>query len=484
MKINLNQPKQSLSKRALSAHSWLGLVISAVMYIICLSGTLAVFHQEFERWEQPNVDEFYSFDYDQVTNAYATFTENYPEETGHMHVVFPSSGIPRLVVENDHLAHFVNPDGSLGAIENPHWTKMLVDLHLYLHLPNNVGMILVSAFGALLCSLVLSGLIAHPRIVKDAFRFRRGGNLLQQNIDVHNRLSVWATPFHLMIGVTGAYFGLAGILVTLTSQAFYEGNNQAVIEKVFTPEPTLEQHIQTPDIAKAIKDVQVRSPDGQLIFLTVHEPRTPGQFIEIYVKQPGRLIYSENFRYDVKGDFIETGGYQDGEAGKQIVYSLYRLHFGDYAGITSKLMYFVLGLMLTVVAATGINIWLVKRKTRDALNLFWPALVWGTPLSLLICAWLDLIVETRLDLILWTVLVGCMIVSLRYDSETKLKRDIKLLLSICIIAFLISYTVMHSTAAMSIASLQINLPLLSFACYLMMSWRKQRSDSKFVGAET
>ena len=45
----------SLAKRSLQSHTWLGLVVSAVMFLICLSGTIAVLHKEFERWEQPNI---------------------------------------------------------------------------------------------------------------------------------------------------------------------------------------------------------------------------------------------------------------------------------------------------------------------------------------------------------------------------------------------------------------------------------------------
>ena len=89
----MNQSKTNsipgLAKRSLSAHTWLGLAISALMYVICLSGTLAVFHHELERWEQPYVAEITDFEYDQVETAYNTFVAQYPEQTSHMHLVFP-----------------------------------------------------------------------------------------------------------------------------------------------------------------------------------------------------------------------------------------------------------------------------------------------------------------------------------------------------------------------------------------------------------
>lgn len=456
----------SFTKRSLAAHTWLGLFISAIMYMICLSGTIAVFHQEFERWEQPQITEMQDFSTDAVDKAYDDFVARYPQDTGHMHVVFPSSGIPRLVVENDHVAHFVEPDGSLAQIEKPLWTKMLVDLHLYMHLPQSFGMVLVSAFGALLCALIISGFLAHPRIIKDAFRWRRGGTGLQENIDLHNRFSVWASPFHIMIAITGAYFGLAGILIVLISQAFYGGDRQAVIDLAFTPEPELSQPLVRPKIDEAINYVQQNDPEGELIFLTVHEPNTTGQFIEIYVKQPGRLIYSENYRFDVDGKFIGTGGYKNGPAGKQIIYSMYRLHFGDFFGLTSKILYFILGLMLTAVSATGINIWLKKRKHEDIFNRLWPAFVWGSPTALALSASLQLYINIRLDASLWIIITVILAGTIRHKNVHELNRYLKLALSISILVLLVTYSLKFGSASFSIAALQLNIPLLLFAIML------------------
>ena len=463
----------SISKRSLSAHAWLGLFVSAFMYIICLSGTLAVFHQELERWEQPQIPETTEVDIQAIDKAYDNFVAAYPEDTEHMYVVFPGSGIPRVVVENDHVAHFVNPDGSLGEVEQSNWTKMLVDLHLYLHLPKSFGMIVVSAFGALLCALILSGFLAHPRIIKDAFRFRRGGTGLQENIDLHNRFSVWAAPFHIMIGVTGAYFGLTTVLIGLASQAFYGGDNQAVMDELFTPEPVLEQPLQRPQIGRAMEYISQHNPEGSPLFLTVHEPDTPGQFIEFFVKQPGRLIYSENYRFDVQGNFIETAGYRDGETAKQVIYSMYRLHFGEFAGSASKLLYFVLGMMLTVVSATGINIWLNKRKTTDVINLWWPTFVWGTPLILSVSALLNLFIHVRLDLFIWLGLVVALAIAARQQNVQLWVVRLKQALAVSLLALIAAYTAKSGIAAFNIAALQLNIPLALFAIYLLLKGTRQ-----------
>lgn len=477
------QTNPGIAKRALSSHAWLGLLASALMYLICLSGTIAVFHHEFERWEQPEVTEVADVNIDAIETAYDSFIERYPEDTSHYHVVFPTSGIPRVVMENDHIAHFVEPDGSLSQQEQVHWTKMLVNLHLYLHLPETFGMIFVSAFGALLATLIFSGLLAHPRIIKDAFRWRRGGTGLQSNIDIHNRLSVWATPFHLMIAVTGAYFGIAGVLITIVAQAFYDGDQDSVIAKAFAPEPVLEQPLLRPNIGKAIADVKKRSPDGKLIFLTVHEPHTAGQFIEIYVQQPQRLIYSENYRYDVQGSFIERSGYSDGETGRQIIYSIYRLHFGDFAGLPSKILYFILGMMLTVISATGINIWLAKRKSKDALNLLWPATVWGFPVALCTSAIVDLFLYAYSAWALWFSFSILLLVSFKYREPSQMKLHYKKLLLVSICTLVLVYSIKFGTAAFSLAAMQLNIPLLIFAALLWISTSKVDTKQEMKNVE-
>jgi uncharacterized iron-regulated membrane protein len=94
-------------------------------------------------------------------------------------------------------------------------------------------MIVVSALGAMLVGLVVSGLFAHPRLFRDAFNLRLKGSALLEQVDMHNRLSVWGMPFHLMIVVTGAYFGLALPFLAVAANEFFNGDREAAIEAVF-----------------------------------------------------------------------------------------------------------------------------------------------------------------------------------------------------------------------------------------------------------
>ena len=89
------------------------------------------------------------------------------------------------------------------------WNDFLVHLHYTLNLPSLVGITIVGAFGVMMLALSLSGVLAHPRIFRDAFRLRARNNAGVGLADWHNRLSVWTLPFGIAIALTGALIGLA-----------------------------------------------------------------------------------------------------------------------------------------------------------------------------------------------------------------------------------------------------------------------------------
>nr|WP_252728108.1 PepSY-associated TM helix domain-containing protein [Alteromonas sp. C1M14] len=451
----------------MNGHTWIGVFLSVGLYLVCLSGTLAVFYQEFERWEQPEITEMQDVSPDVVERAMGQFMAAHPQETDHFYVVFPTSGIPRLVVENDHAAYFADQEGNLIDEENVKFTNMLVDLHLYLNLPASWGMILVGALGAMICGLVITGIIAHKRISKDAFKLRRKGSGQQAQTDLHNRIGLWAAPFHLIIGVTGAYFGMAGVLLTLVSQLYFDGDRDAATAQIFTPDPVLEQTIDVPDIKKAVDQMATLAPDHQPIFLAVHEVNSSDQFIEIFAKVPGKLIYSENYRFDTKGNYLGTAGYENGNWGKQAVYAMYRLHFGDFAGIPSKLLYFVLGIMLTVLCISGVEIWLAKKANPPVLSRLWAATVWGSIAALAITAIVDLFTTLPLVAVFWLLLALCCICAMTLPTMTKPRWQ--QLSGVSVIALLACYTLYHGSDAFNLPALQINLLLLGFAGWVM--WR-------------
>ena len=377
---------RDFAKRSLFAHTWLGLLLGAPMYLVCLTGTLLVYHEELARWAEPDVEEFTEFANGAVAAAFNELFASDAERTSRLTVFLPTETLPRLRFESQKGGWFMNEDGSIGPQEEGGWLDALQRLHFYLHLPRAWGVVAVSGLGAFLVALILSGLFGHRRLFRDAFKLRLGGNRQLAQTDLHNRLSVWGTPFYLMIGITGAYFGFALIVLGVYADLHAGGDRTAVVQSVFGEAPRIEAGRGPLMIESVLEQMAVLAPDEAPIRLTVHNADSPDRYLEVRTALPRRFTHSERYVFTADGRFSHKHGFSDGDAGKQVIYSLYRLHAGQFGEVVTKVFYGLLGLAMTVVCATGMNIWLAKRRSETVSNDLWAGIVWGAPVALAVSA--------------------------------------------------------------------------------------------------
>jgi len=382
-------PEPGTVKRALSSHAAIGLLAGALLYLVSLTGTLSVFYAELQRLEQPDAPEMTAIDPDRVQNAVADMIahENGKPTTTHLFVHLPVDDLPRTTITTDTQAYHINADGSLAMPEEIAWSDFLIKLHYTLNLPSLVGITIVGALGVMMLALALSGVVAHPRIFRDAFRLRaRNGNGVGL-ADWHNRLSVWSLPFSLAIALTGALIGMATVTAWTIAAIDYDGDVEAVYGPIFGEEGEPDAtSAPLPDVATALRYMASHHPDVTVTYAIVHDPLTAGQHVQIVGSHDRRLIFGEYYGFDAAGRFLHTAGLADGELGQQAAASTYKLHFGTYGGLPVKLAYLVFGLALTVISATGVYIWLGKRERRGIrqprIRAAWNGVVYGMPLIL------------------------------------------------------------------------------------------------------
>lgn len=376
----------ALSKRMLKAHANVGLLVSAILYLICLTGSLAVFAPIFERYEQTEITEYQTLSPVEIANAVSQYQTKHNEDPLSLYVILPNDELPRAHISDGENEYWLDQQGQILAPVKGPWGAMLKELHTHLLLPETLGTVIVGIFGVMLASLIITGLFSHQRIIKDLFRWRRGGNKTQATIDLHNRLSVWGLPFHIMMAITGAFFGLATILMAVAIPAYFNGDQQALLETVYGKEPKVEQVVNQLNLEQAFSNFQRLESNHQPIYLVIQNLNKPNQAIEIAAQAPERLIYSEIYHFDAEGNFLATQGFDQGPIGQQVIYSVYRLHFGQFGNILVRWLYLFLGLALTMVVVTGVNIWLTKRPYKDKINASWSAIVWGTPAAFITSA--------------------------------------------------------------------------------------------------
>ncbi|MBC3766904.1 PepSY-associated TM helix domain-containing protein [Neptunicella marina] len=436
-------PSKLFSQQSLKAHAWLGLLTGALMYWVCLSGALAVYYPLLERWEQPDIQEYRTLSDANLQKAYEAANQ-LSADTHHLFIMLPTEEMQRPSIASDTQSWLINHDGSLGGSKSHPWKDMLVNLHLYLHLPYNIGMLVVSVLGALLCALILSGVIAHRRIFKDAFNLRFKGQAVQTQADIHNRISVWGLPFHLMIGITGAYFGLASLINVFFAEVFYQDDQSKLMADLYGAEPALSQPVSAASIDVAMQNLRELAPQAEPFYVTLEDVGEPEQYMIIGAHFKDRLIYAEQYRFDSQGNYINKVGFSDGSAAKQAMFSIYRLHFGHFGHALVQVMYLLLGLGLSVVSVTGINLWLSKRKGRDFINNAWQGIVWGTPLALVISAIGQILLGIAAVPGFWFSVIASMLMCQLVDKHNLNRSVLQGLTALALVLFLAGYVVKFS----------------------------------------
>lgn len=430
-------PEPATVKSALSAHAAIGLLAGALLYLVCLSGTVLVLYEEWQRFEQPNAPEMTAIDPDAVQRGIAAVleTEAGKPTTTHLYVHMPVEELPRATITTDTQAFHLNADGSIAAPEENLWSEFLYGLHYTLNIPfaqGLVGITIVGILGMLIVALAISGVIAHPRIFRDAFRLRArdGGGV--GLADWHNRLSVWTLPFTLAIAVTGAVIGLATVTAYAVAAVYYEGDVEAVYAPIFgeeaAPDPA---PAPLPNVAAALRSMEANHPGVRVTYAIVHDPATAGQHVQIVGEHPRRLIFGEYYAFDAAGTFHGTAGLADGALGQQAAASNYNLHFGNYGGLPVKMAYIVFGLGLTAVCATGVFIWLGKRRRRGIeeprLLAAWHAVVWGAPAALALTLAVRLVVGNAAPFaaIFWGTLLVLVIGAAAAKGQPKVRARVQ-----------------------------------------------------------
>src|SRR5690606_35407552 len=137
-----------------------------------------------------------------------------------------------------------------------------------------------------------------------------------------------------------------------------------------------------------------------------------------------------------------------------------------FAGMGSKMVYLIMGLALTDVCVSGINIWLNRRKHEDLLNRLRVAVVWGAPLAVTVSAISGVLARWASVIPFWGVLLAALVFAVIAQPAARFRRQMQLAGILAVIVLLAGYGLKFGLAAAFGPGLLLTCGLLVWALVL------------------
>lgn len=383
----IHLPKDE-TKAMVAVHGWSGILLGLLLYAVVLTGTAAVFAEEIGIWSAGHVTPQSAFDRpmaDTIRSLGARTPAKYHEgvdlfEVGdhdlgvffHRHEMkggdLISRGIFYVVGKNGRVTHTQagTNEEVFGPRNDNALSAFLVDTHVRLHVPNPWGLLLTGIVGLSMLVAAISGLLIHRHLFKDIFTLRRKASPVLVNRDKHSVAGTWSLPFAFILAFTGSFFSFFGTIgVPIVAMAAFGGDIQVLNEAVFgnpgKPDPrpaaignfdriTKDAIVRAGAIPTFISIENFGRADAKVT--TFHPPKSGGL-------APMSLLYDgSTARFEQVKPLIGPKP----SAGGTLAAIMSPLHFGNFAGLVSKAIWFGLGFAMCYVTYTGLRLWLVRRE--------------------------------------------------------------------------------------------------------------------------
>ncbi|MEM9556058.1 MAG: PepSY-associated TM helix domain-containing protein [Acidobacteriota bacterium] len=360
-------------QRSYDIHSWLGVLGGLVLFICVYSGTLALFERDLIAWERPEArwaqDGAERMDLELLLER----ARSRLGEEHDLFVMLPTEGQSRLQARSFQDGRvekiFVDPyTGEVAENEGSTAFEFLTHLHTDLHLPRPYGRYLVGLLGIFLMMSLISGAMAHPRMIKDLFLLRWRPNLRLTASDVHKQVGVWCLTFGSVMAFTGAVIGLLGLFAPVMVLSAFGGDVEKATEAFSGPH--FEETGVTVDmlpIVPLLEEVQAIRPGFEItsLFISHWGDETAEVSFNLERAPYRQLTTGETHRVSlVDGRTVYVSTFTERGAGSRLFGAMQPVHYALFGGLGLKMLYFVSGLVLSLGIVTGTVIWLQRRRSR------------------------------------------------------------------------------------------------------------------------
>lgn len=459
------------TKLMVAVHGWSGIVLGLLLYAVVLTGMAAVFAEEIGTWSAGHVETRSAFERPidaSVRELAARTPKEFQDDVDvfeigdhnlgvffHRHETSPSGevvsrGVYYQLDRESRIASEQRGTGEevFGPRNDDALSSFLVDTHVRLHVPNPWGLLLTGILGLAMLVAAISGLLIHRHLFKDIFTLRRKANPVLVDRDRHSVAGTWSLPFAFILAFTGSFFSFFGTVgVPIVAMAAFGGDQQAMSDAVFgspgKPDP---QPRAIGNLDRIAADAAQRS-GGVPTFMTIeHFGRADAAVTTFHMPRSGDIEAATLVYNGASGTFDrEKPGFgSQPSAGGTLAAIMGPLHFGNFAGVLSKAVWFGLGFAMCYVTLTGLRLWLARRRERER-SLDWleravTVVGFGLPLGLLGSAAGFLVAMPVGSAVYWTpaaflaVSAAAIVASFVLSTHARLERALLSAIAVLLIA--------------------------------------------------
>ncbi|MFC7286525.1 PepSY-associated TM helix domain-containing protein [Herminiimonas glaciei] len=362
-------------------HTWSGLLVCWVLFLVFTAGTASYFRDEITLWMKPElhaaaatpvpaaqaIDHAVRMLEKEAAGASRWFITLPDERNQALNVTWIGQPEPGKKGRGKLERAQLNPATGerLAEVRETRGGEFIYRLHYDLHYMPAIWARWIIGFCAMFMLVaIVSGVITHKRIFKDFFTFRpKKGQ--RSWLDAHNAVAVLALPYHLMITYTGLVT-LMFLYMPFGVQSAYKGDEKAFTAEAFRQaENKKPAHKAAPlaPIGPMLVQAEKHWNGGQVSRVTINNPGDANATIQVTREPETKLSNTrQSMQFDgVSGAFISSIGDETSTA-VEARGVLYGLHVADFANPLLRTLFFLCGLAGCAMVATGALLWAVKKR--------------------------------------------------------------------------------------------------------------------------
>jgi uncharacterized iron-regulated membrane protein len=366
-------------------HTWSGLLVGWVLFMVFACGTASYFRDEITLWMKP---ELHQASHAMVEQGVAVariqqLLEQRAAQSPRWFITLPTEREPavraswapppskaegkprgRRRFENASIDPLTGQE--LSAARATRGGDFFYRMHFDMHyMPVLWARWIVGACAMFMLVAIISGIVTHKRIFKDFFTFRP--NKGQRSwLDAHNATAVLALPYHLMITYTGLvtlmfmYLPQGLNAVYPKTDAFFADLNGGPKEEVkasgihatLTPLAPLVAQASKHWDGAAVGRITVNLAGDSAATVTITQQDGHGLSNNLPTLTFDGVSGAMQGAADKSGAAVETRGV------------MYGLHIGRFASPLLRGLFFLSGLAGCAMVATGVLLWAVKERPK------------------------------------------------------------------------------------------------------------------------